>query len=416
MSRTRKIINDPVFGFLNIPDGVLFTILQHPYMQRLNRIRQLGLSFFVYPGAMHSRFLHSLGAMHLMYEAITSLREKGVDITDNEATAAMAAILLHDVGHGPFSHVFEEAGMLPDGMSHEDISLMMMYEIRDWFSSSLIALPKERAEASFIMNLAIRIFKDEYEKHFLHQLISSQLDVDRLDYLCRDSFFCGVTEGSVASARILKMMNVKDGRLVVEAKGIYSVEKFLVARRLMYWQVYLHHTSVAAEQLLIKILTRAKQLIHNGVELFASPALKYFLQENNNTNDLLKWYAALDDSDLLSAIKVWINSGDKVLNVLCECFCNRQLFKGKLLSSSLTEEEREALCNEYVARFGVGKDEAEYFFVEHVSTSNTYSEKGEAIDILYKDGSVRDIAEASEMLNMETLTYKPQKIYLFHLK
>ena len=416
MSRTRKIINDPVFGFLNIPDGVLFTILQHPYMQRLNRIRQLGLSFFVYPGAMHSRFLHSLGAMHLMHEAITSLREKGVDITDNEATAAMAAILLHDVGHGPFSHVFEEAGMLPKGMSHEDISLMMMYEIRDWFSSSLIALPKERAEASAIMNLAIRIFKDEYEKHFLHQLISSQLDVDRLDYLCRDSFFCGVTEGSVASARILKMMNVKDGRLVVEAKGIYSVEKFLVARRLMYWQVYLHHTSVAAEQLLIKILTRAKQLINSGVELFASPALKYFLEGATLTKDLLKWYAALDDSDLLSAIKVWANSGDKVLNVLCDAFTNRQLFKRKLLESSLTEREYEALCNEYVARFGLSKAEAEYFFVEHVSTSNTYSEKGEAIDILYKDGSVRDIAEASEMLNMETLTYKPQKIYLFYLK
>ena len=415
MSHTRKIINDPVFGFLNIPDGVLFTILQHPYMQRLNRIRQLGLSFFVYPGAMHSRFLHSLGAMHLMHEAITSLREKGVDITDNEATAAMAAILLHDVGHGPFSHVFEEAGMLPKGMSHEDISLMMMYEIRDWFSSSLIALPKERAEASAIMNLAIRIFKDEYEKHFLHQLISSQLDVDRLDYLCRDSFFCGVTEGSVASARILKMMNVKDGRLVVEAKGIYSIEKFLVARRLMYWQVYLHHTSVAAEQLLIKILTRAKELVNSGVELFASPALKYFLQDASNTKDLLKWYAALDDSDLLSAIKVWINSGDKVLGVLCECFSNRQLFKGKLLSSSLTEEEHEALRNDYVAHFGVSKEEAEYFFVEHVSTSNTYSEKGEAIDILYKDGSVRNIAEASEMLNMETLTYKPQKRYLFRL-
>ena len=416
MSRTRKIINDPVFGFLNIPDGVLFTILQHPYMQRLNRIRQLGLSFFVYPGAMHSRFLHSLGAMHLMHEAITSLQEKGVEISEHEATAAMAAILLHDVGHGPFSHVFEEAGMLPKGMSHEDISLMMMYEIRDWFSSSLIALPKERAEASAIMNLAIRIFKDEYEKHFLHQLISSQLDVDRLDYLCRDSFFCGVTEGSVASARILKMMNVKDGRLVVEAKGIYSVEKFLVARRLMYWQVYLHHTSVAAEQLLIKILTRAKQLINSGVELFASPALKYFLEGATLTKDLLKWYAALDDSDLLSAIKVWANSGDKVLNVLCDAFTNRQLFKGKLLESSLTEREYEALCNEYVARFGLSKAEAEYFFVEHVSTSNTYSEKGEAIDILYKDGSVRDIAEASEMLNMETLTYKPQKIYLFYLK
>ena len=424
MTKTRKIINDPVFGFLSIPDGVLFQILQHPYVQRLNRIRQLGLSFFVYPGAMHSRFLHSLGAMHLMHEAITSLREKGIEITEQEATAAMAAILLHDVGHGPFSHVFEEAGMLPSGMNHEDISLMMMYEIRDWFSSSLIALPKERAEAASIMNLAIRIFKDEYEKHFLHQLISSQLDVDRLDYLCRDSFFCGVTEGSVASARILKMMNVKDGHLVVEAKGIYSVEKFLVARRLMYWQVYLHHTSVAAEQLLIKILTRAKQLVNSGVELFASPALKYFLHgavgENSkfltHNSELLYWYAALDDSDLLSAIKVWANSGDKVLSVLCECFANRQLFKGQLLESSLTEEEREALRNEYVARFGVSKADADYFFVEHVSTSNTYSENGEAIGILFKDGSVRDIANASDMLNMETLTYKPQKRYLFKLK
>ena len=424
MTKTRKIINDPVFGFLSIPDGVLFQILQHPYVQRLNRIRQLGLSFFVYPGAMHSRFLHSLGAMHLMHEALASLCEKGVEITEQEATAAMAAILLHDVGHGPFSHVFEEAGMLSNGMSHEDISLMMMYEIRDWFSSSQIALPKERAEASAIMNLAIRIFKDEYEKHFLHQLISSQLDVDRLDYLCRDSFFCGVTEGSVASARILKMMNVKDGHLVVEAKGIYSVEKFLVARRLMYWQVYLHHTSVAAEQLLIKILTRAKELVNSGVELFASPALKYFLHgavgENSkfltHNSELLYWYAALDDSDLLSAIKVWANSGDKVLSVLCECFANRQLFKGQLLESSLTEEEREALRNEYVARFGVSKAEAEYFFVEHVSTSNTYSENGEAIGILFKDGSVRDIANASDMLNMETLTYKPQKRYLFKLK
>ena len=424
MTKTRKIINDPVFGFLSIPDGVLFQILQHPYVQRLNRIRQLGLSFFVYPGAMHSRFLHSLGAMHLMHEALASLCEKGVEITEQEATAAMAAILLHDVGHGPFSHVFEEAGMLSNGMSHEDISLMMMYEIRDWFSSSQIALPKERAEASSIMNLAIRIFKDEHEKHFLHQLISSQLDVDRLDYLCRDSFFCGVTEGSVASARILKMMNVKDGHLVVEAKGIYSVEKFLVARRLMYWQVYLHHTSVAAEQLLIKILTRAKELVNSGVELFASPALKYFLHgavgENSkfltHNSELLYWYAALDDSDLLSAIKVWANSGDKVLSVLCECFANRQLFKGQLLESSLTEEEREALRNEYVARFGVSKADADYFFVEHVSTSNTYSENGEAIGILFKDGSVRDIANASDMLNMETLTYKPQKRYLFKLK
>ena len=412
MAKTKKIINDPVFGFLSIPDGLLFHILQHPYMQRLNRIRQLGLSFFVYPGAMHSRFLHSLGAMHLMHEAIVSLREKGVEITDNEATAAMAAILLHDVGHGPFSHVFEEAGMLPQKMNHEDISLMMMEEIKD-----------ERGQVDGereIMDLAICIFKDEYEKHFLHQLISSQLDVDRLDYLCRDSFFCGVTEGSVASARILKMMNVRDGRLVVEAKGIYSVEKFLVARRLMYWQVYLHHTSVAAEQVLIKILKRAKQLTAEGKELFCSPALKYFLSFNSTSNiqysDLLRWYAALDDSDLLSAIKVWKDSDDMVLSVLCECFTNRQLFKGQLHEAPMVTAEYEALREQYAARFGVSKEEAEYFFVEHISTSNTYSEKGEAIDILQKDGSVRDIAEASEMLNMETLTYKPQKIYLFYLK
>ena len=414
MSRTRKIINDPVFGFLNIPDGVLFTILQHPYMQRLNRIRQLGLSFFVYPGAMHSRFLHSLGAMHLMHEAITSLREKGVDITDNETTAAMAAILLHDVGHGPFSHVFEEAGMLPNGMSHEDISLMMMEEIKEEFRNSNVQ------DGLLILIMAIEIFQDKYPKHFLHQLISSQLDVDRLDYLCRDSFFCGVTEGSVASARILKMMNVKDGRLVVEAKGIYSVEKFLVARRLMYWQVYLHHTSVAAEQVLIKILKRAKYLTAQGYTLFSSPALQYFLSPNtvltSSSKSLLPPYSLLDDSDLLSAIKVWINSEDKVLSELCTCFTNRCLFKGSILEEPLKEEDKDLLRAQYAERFGISREDAEYFFIEHISTSNTYSEKGEAIDILYKDGSVRDIAEASEMLNMETLTYKPQKIYLFKLK
>ena len=414
MSHTRKIINDPVFGFLNIPDGVLFTILQHPYMQRLNRIRQLGLSFFVYPGAMHSRFLHSLGAMHLMHEAITSLREKGVDITDNEATAAMAAILMHDVGHGPFSHVFEEAGMLPQDMSHEDISLMMMEEIKEEFRNSDVE------DGFLVLTMAIEIFQDKYPKHFLHQLISSQLDVDRLDYLCRDSFFCGVTEGSVASARILKMMNVKDGRLVVEAKGIYSVEKFLVARRLMYWQVYLHHTSVAAEQVLIKILQRAKYLAAKGYSLFCSPALRYFLSPNFLSPDSLKTfllnYSLLDDSDLLSAIKVWMNCEDKVLSELCTCFTNRQLFKGIILDEPLKEEQKDILRAQYAERFGISYEEAEYFFIEHISTSNTYSEKGEAIDILYKDGSVRDIAEASEMLNMETLTYKPQKIYLFRLK
>lgn len=410
MAKTRKIINDPVFGFLSIPDGVLFQILQHPYLQRLNRIRQLGLSFFVYPGAMHSRFLHSLGAMHLMREAIGSLREKGVEITDNEATASMAAILLHDVGHGPFSHVMEHT--LVEGITHEEISLMMMEKMRD-------ELAEQDRE---LLNLAIAIFKDEYPKHFLHQLISSQLDVDRLDYLCRDSFFCGVTEGSVASARILKMMNVTaDGHLVVEAKGIYSVEKFLVARRLMYWQVYLHHTSVAAEQLLIKILERAKVLAKQGIELFCSPALHYFLY-NRITSEVfvqnpnaLNQYAMLDDADLLSAIKVWIGCEDKVLSELCQCFTNRRLFKGKLLDQPLSTEQVEALSEQYAERFGIDKADAHYFFVEHVSTSNTYSEKGEAIGILYKDGMVKDIADASDMLSMESLTFKPQKRYLFRL-
>ena len=410
MAKTRKIINDPVFGFLSIPDGVLFQILQHPYLQRLNRIRQLGLSFFVYPGAMHSRFLHSLGAMHLMREAIGSLREKGVEITDNEATASMAAILLHDVGHGPFSHVMEHT--LVEAITHEEISLMMMEKMRD-------ELAEQDRE---LLNLAIAIFKDEYPKHFLHQLISSQLDVDRLDYLCRDSFFCGVTEGSVASARILKMMNVTaDGHLVVEAKGIYSVEKFLVARRLMYWQVYLHHTSVAAEQLLIKILERAKVLAKQGVELFCSPALHYFLY-NRITSEVfvqnpnaLNQYAMLDDADLLSAIKVWIGCEDKVLSELCQCFTNRRLFKGKLLDQPLSQEQVEVLSEQYAERFGIDKADAHYFFVEHVSTSNTYSEKGEAIGILYKDGMVKDIAEASDMLSMESLTFKPQKRYLFRL-
>jgi HD superfamily phosphohydrolase len=412
MERTRKIVNDPVFGFLNIPDGVLFFILQHPYMQRLNRIRQLGLSFFVYPGAMHSRFLHSLGAMHLMQEAIGVLRAKGVDITDNECTASMAAILMHDIGHGPFSHVMEHT--LVEGITHEEISLMMMKNIQN--SESITVKDKN------ILKLAIDIFQDKYEKHFLHQLISSQLDVDRLDYLCRDSFFCGVTEGSVASARILKMMNVVDNHLVVEAKGIYSVEKFLVARRLMYWQVYLHHTSVAAEQLLIKILERAKQLARSGKELFCSPALHYFLYNRitcevmQTQNEALSWYTLLDDSDLLSAIKVWSTGDDIVLRELCDAFTNRKLFKGEILLESLLDDEYKSLIDKYVHRYGITNEEASYFFVEHVSTSNTYSEKGESIGILFKDGAVRDIAEASDMLNMETLTYKPQKRYLFYMK
>ena len=410
MANKRKIINDPVFGFLSIPNDLIYDVLQHPYVQRLNRIRQLGLSYLVYPGATHSRFGHSLGAMHLMQEAIRSLRLKDVEITEQEETAAMIAILLHDIGHGPFSHVLEHT--IVDGVTHEDISLLMMLRINEDLHGQL--------------DTAIAIFKNEYPKHFLHQLISSQLDVDRMDYLCRDSFFTGVQEGRVASERLLKMLDVRDDKLVVQIKGIYSVEKFLVARRLMYWQVYLHKTSVAAEQHLIKILSRAKELaresresrVESG-ELFCSPALRYFLYQNVTFADFgvhseaLEQYALLDDNDVLSAIKAWISSEDKVLSALSKSFINRQLFRGELLDAPLTDAQKKELNQTYAKTLGVTEEEAQYMWSEHVSTSNTYSEKADSIDILYSDGRVRDIAEASEILDLESLTRKPIKRYIF---
>lgn len=412
MANKRKIINDPVFGFLTIPNELIYDVLQHPYVQRLSRIRQLGLSYLVYPGAMHSRFGHSLGAMHLMQEAISCLRQKGVEITDEEATAAMIAILLHDIGHGPFSHVLEHT--IVEGVTHEDISLLMMERINSDLQSTWQV---EQGEGP--LDEAIAIFKDEYPKHFLHQLISSQLDVDRMDYLCRDSFFTGVQEGRVASERLIKMLDVRNDKLVVQLKGIYSVEKFLVARRLMYWQVYLHKTSVAAEQHLIKILTRAKYLAKQGKELFCSPALRYFLYQPVtidlflHTSQALNQYALLDDTDVLSAIKTWISNDDKVLSKLSRTFIDRQLLRGELLQQPLTEEQKNAWNEHYAAALDITKEEASYFWTEHISTSNTYSEKADSIDILYNDGSVRDIAEASEILDLKALTHKPQKIYLF---
>ena len=412
MANKRKIINDPVFGFLSIPNELIFDVLQHPYVQRLNRIRQLGLSYLVYPGAMHSRFGHSIGAMHLMQEAINSLRMKGIDITEEESTAAQIAILLHDIGHGPFSHVLEHT--LVDSVTHEDISLLMMERINDDLAADCHSSSPAKP-----LDMAISIFRNEYPKHFLHQLISSQLDVDRMDYLCRDSFFTGVQEGRVASERLLKMFDVRDDRLVVQVKGIYSVEKFLVARRLMYWQVYLHKTSVAAEQHLIKILSRAKELAAEGRPLFCSPALHYFLYNHvtfadfNAHSEALDRYALLDDTDVLSAIKVWISSDDKVLSLLSSSFINRCLFRGELLSNPLTENEKTALNRHYAETLGVSESDAQYCWSEHISTSNTYSEKADSIDILYSDGTVHDIAEASEILDLKALTRKPIKRYLF---
>ena len=312
----RKIINDPVFGFINVPNDFLYDIIQHPYFQRLQRIKQLGLSSFVYPGAQHTRMLHSLGAMHLMGEAIQQLREAGHEITTQEAEAVRACILLHDIGHGPFSHTLEHS--IVQHISHEQISLRMMKRMNDEYDGKL--------------TLALEIFTNNYHKHFLHQLVSSQLDMDRLDYLSRDSFYCGVSEGIVGSARIIKMLNVHNDKLVVEAKGIYSIEKFLVARRLMYWQVYLHKTSTAAEIMLINILRRAKELSSRGVELFGPPALLYFLSREitfsdfDNSPEALDNFAMLDDSDILCAVKVWSNHTDLVLSTLCHDFSNRKLF------------------------------------------------------------------------------------------
>ncbi len=403
----RKIINDPVFGFINIPNDFLYTIIQHRFFQRMSRIKQLGLSSQVYPGAQHTRMLHSLGAMHLMGEAIAQLRLTGQEISAEEETASCACMLLHDIGHGPFSHTLEHT--IVTGISHEQISLWMMKRMNEELDNKL--------------DLAIRIFTNQYEKHFLHQLVSSQLDMDRLDYLSRDSFFCGVSEGIIGAARIIKMLNLHDNKLVVEAKGIYSIEKFLVARRLMYWQVYLHKTSVAAEKMLTNILKRAKELASNGEELFAPDALRYFLYNKLTKDDFEKSeealdnFAALDDADVMCAVKMWAAHTDKLLALLCRHFIERKLFKVEIIND---KDQGEAIRDEYLKKYGdcYGFDnhEVSYLISEEVVSTDTYSPKDETIDILYKDGTIKDIAEASDMLNIQVLTKKIEKHYLCYHK
>ena len=397
-----KIINDPVFGFIKIPRGLLYNIVCHPLIQRLNRINQLGLASVVYPGARHTRFQHSLGAFHLMSEAILSLQQKGLFIFDSEAEAVEAAILMHDIGHGPFSHVLENT--LISGISHEDISLLMMEQINRDFGGQL--------------NLAISIFKDEYPKRFLHQLISSQLDMDRLDYLRRDSFFTGVTEGNIGSARIIKMLNVVDDRLVVEQKGIYSLENYLTTRRLMYWQVYLHKTAVACEKVLVNMLCRAKELCRQGKEIFASPALSFFLENDIDASwfasneKTLQMYEELDDSDIWSAMKAWRHSDDKILSLLATNMLDRRLFKVEVLEEPPTEEYLEHLRNKIAEATGIEKNEANYLMSLNTIQKDMYSVDDDSIDILYKDGTIRDISEASEILNVALLSKKIRKYYL----
>jgi HD superfamily phosphohydrolase len=406
MENKRKIINDPVFGFINIPNGILYEIIQHPYFQRLHRIKQLGLSSYVYPGAQHTRLQHSLGAMHLMGEAVNQLRLAGHEISFDEETGVKACILLHDIGHGPFSHALENT--LVSGVSHEEISLLMMQKINEEMDGKL--------------DLAIAIFKNEYHKKFLHQLVSGQLDMDRLDYLSRDSFFCGVSEGIIGASRIIKMLNLHEGQLVVEAKGIYSIEKFLVARRLMYWQVYLHKTSVAAEKMLVNILKRAKDLASKGVNLFATPALAYFLyrkpcRDNFNENsEAFENFILLDDSDFFSAIKVWAKHDDKVLSILCDGFINRKLFKVEIKNGPTQPEEYHKLAVNYSRLFDISPDDAKYLMGDEVVTTDTYSREDDNINILLKDGTIKDIAEASDMLNIQVLTKKVEKHFFASLR
>ncbi|WP_027456152.1 HD domain-containing protein [Xylanibacter brevis] len=397
-----KIINDPVFGFIQIPRGLLYGIVKHPLFQRLNRINQLGLTSVVYPGARHTRFQHSLGAFHLMSEAILSLQQKGHFIFDSEAEAVKAAILMHDIGHAPFSHVLENT--LISGISHEDISLMMMEQINRDMGGQL--------------NLAISIFKNEYPKKFLHQLISSQLDMDRLDYLRRDSFFTGVTEGNIGSARIIKMLNVVDDRLVIEQKGIYSLENYLTTRRLMYWQVYLHKTTVAYEKVLVSMLTRAKDLVRQGKEVFASPALAYFLNNNvdrqwfENHSEALLMYEDLDDSDIWSAMKAWKYHEDKILSTLAKDMLDRCVFKVEVHEEPISEERLEELRTSIALEMGIPKEDTHYMFNVSEIQKDMYSVDDDSIDILYKDGSIKDISEASEILNVALLSKKIRKYYL----
>ncbi|GIV35216.1 MAG: phosphohydrolase [Chitinophagales bacterium] len=402
----RKIFNDPVYGFISIPFELIFDLIEHPYFQRLRRITQLGLSYYVYPGAYHTRFHHALGALHLMTLALDVLQYKGHKVTRKEAEAACAAILLHDIGHGPFSHTLENC-LIP-GVSHEFLSSRFMEALNADFRGRL--------------SLAIDIFRDNYKKRFLHQLISSQLDVDRLDYLKRDSFFTGVQEGVIGHDRIIKMLEVKDDRLVVEEKGIYSIEKFLVARRLMYWQVYLHKTVLAAESLLVKIMQRAKELALNNVSLDASPPLKYFLYNNvsrksfMDAEEPLEQFARLDDVDVLAAVKLWTRHPDTVLSLLCKALIERKLPKIELRNEPFPPARIERIKKAVKLHYELSQREEDYFVYTSSTSNFAYDPEKGNINILYKDGRLMDITRASDQLNISVLSRPVVKYYLCYPK
>lgn len=399
----KKIINDPVYGFINIFDEIIFDLIEHPYFQRLRRIKQLGLTHFVYPGAMHTRFQHSLGSLHLMQSSIDIIRSKGHEITDEEALAAKIAILLHDIGHGPLSHTLED--FWHTDFSHEEFSLLFMDELNKEFNGKLV--------------LAIKIFKNQYPKKFLHQLVSSQLDMDRLDYLRRDSFYSGVSEGVIGSDRIIKMLSVHNDHLVIEAKGVHSIEKFLIARWIMYWQVYFHKTVISADQLISSILKRAKYLINNGEKICCTPQLEYFLKDeykNDNHQNLLNNYSKLDDNDITASLKLWTESGDKVLSLLSHNMLNRKLFKIDLQNAPFDEDKIEIIKNGIKADYELNDQQLKYLVFSDYISNKAYSAKNENIQILFKNQDVTDITEASDMLNLSILSKTVKKYFLCYPK
>jgi len=402
----RKIFNDPVHGFIAIPNELTFDIIEHPFFQRLRRIRQLGLTPLVYPGALHTRFQHALGAMHLMGLAVDTLRQKGNEISQTEEDAVVLAILLHDIGHGPYSHSLENS--IVDGLTHEELSLMFMSRLNEQFDGRLTD--------------AISIFKDTYPKRFLHQLVSSQLDTDRLDYLKRDSYFTGVSEGVINTDRIIAMLNVKDDELVIEAKGIFTIEKFIMARRFMYWQVYFHKTVVAAEQMLIHILNRAKELSEEGITLFGAPALQFFLKNKFTVEDfekrkeVLENFALLDDFDIYAAIKVWAFHEDPVLSYLSSSLMNRKLFRAELQYKPFETEYVTGIRKEVSNMLKFSDKAIEQIVFEGTITNNAYNPELDKINILYRDGGVVDITEASDQINVSVLSKSAMKHFLCYPK
>ena len=404
----RKIINDPVLGFISFPFELLYDLAEHPYVPRLRRIKQLGLTNYVYPGTNHTRFQHALGACYLMGSAIQVIRSKGHDITEEEAEAVMVAILLHDAGHGPFSHALENS--IISNIQHEELSLLFMEVLNAEFHGKL--------------ELAIKIFRDDYHKRFLHQLVSSQLDMDRLDYLRRDSFFSGVTEGVIGSDRIIKMLNVKDDQLVIDIKGIYSIEKFLIARRLMYWQVYFHKTVIAAESLLVTILQRAKELSMAGSKLFATPALAHFLYHDVTGKDfllagrdqLIDLFSKLDDNDVIASAKVWCDSEDRILSLLCRNLINRRLFRIEMRREKFDKSEVAVLREKIASQYGIGVDDTRFFLVSGEISNHAYNYLDERIQIMHKDGKTVDITEASDMFNASVFSGNITKHFLCYPK